>query len=216
MGAVGAAAGILPPQPIPFPRADQPCVPCGPAVAFPGMRPMRALHIPTRRPRRGVALAVAVGLCMTAAQTAHAQTAQIAPTGSFLAERIDASALPVTDRVTDEDGTEYLVEFDRLILSLRADRTFRASVRFRRTLWSRNAPSRSRGVPLQSLTVSGTYTIVRDTIHFVPDNSEENRGLRMLAGRVESSRRISVPFDYRNGAVERRRVLALTRRDDIL
>jgi hypothetical protein len=64
--------------------------------------------------------------------------------------------------------------------------------------------------------VSGTYTIVHDTIRFTPDHSEENRGLRMLAGRVEGPRRISVPFDYRNGAVERRRVLALARRDDIL
>jgi hypothetical protein len=177
------------------------------------MRPMRDLRLPPQRPVFPGALFVAFALCFTAGESVHAQSG---PTGSFLAERIDASPLPVTDRVTDDDGTTYLVEFDRLVLSLRSDRTFRASVRFRRTLWSRNAPSRSRGVPLQSLTVSGTYTIVHDTIRFTPDHSEENRGLRMLAGRVEGPRRISVPFDYRNGAVERRRVLALARRDDIL
>lgn len=142
--------------------------------------------------------------------------AQEAPSGSFLAERIDASSLPLTDEVTDRDGTTYLVEFDRLVLSLRPDRTFRASVRYRRTLFSRDPRSRSRGAPLQTMTVGGTYAIVGNEIHFTPEQDEQTRGLRMLTGRVEGPRQISVPFDYRNGVVERRRTLHLSRRDNIL
>lgn len=138
------------------------------------------------------------------------------PLGSFLAERIDQSALPLADRVTDTDGTTYLVEFDRLVLSLRPDNRFRASVRYRRTLFSRDARSRGRAAPLQTMSVGGTYAIVNGEIQFTPDSTRESRGMRMLAGRVESGRRISVPFDYRNGNVERRRTLVLVRRDDIL
>lgn len=138
------------------------------------------------------------------------------PLGAFLAERIDASALPVTDRVTDTDGTTYLVEFDRLVLSLRPDGRFRASVRFRRTLFSRDARGRERGTPLQTLTVAGPYEVAGSEIRFTPDSTRENRGLRMLAGRVESARRLSLPFSYRNGTVARERTLVLGRRDDIL
>jgi hypothetical protein len=66
------------------------------------------------------------------------------------------------------------------------------------------------------MTVSGTYAVVAGEIRFTPDSSGETKGLRMLAGRVERGDRISVPFMYRNGAVQRRRVLELVRRDDIL
>jgi hypothetical protein len=38
----------------------------------------------------------------------------------------------------------------------------------------------------------------------------------MLDGTVESSGRIAVPFDYRNGAVSRRRILRLKHAPNIL
>jgi hypothetical protein len=173
---------------------------------------MRYMYLPRRCARTGSAALLAAAML----GADGAAEAQVHPTGSFLADRIDASPLPVTDRVTDDDGTTYLVEFDRLVLALDPDRRFRASVRYRRTLWSRDARSRARGAPLQTLTVSGTYEIVDTEIRFTPDDAGQDRGLRMLAGRVESARRISVPFDYRNGNLERRRTLRLARRDDIL
>lgn len=137
-------------------------------------------------------------------------------TGTFAASRIDREPLPLQDRVVDEDGTEYLIEFDRLVISLRADARFRASVRFRRTLYANDPRGRDRRTPLQSLTVTGTYTIDGDSIRFTPDPTEETRGLRMLAGAVRSPRELLVPFRYRNGTQERLRTLILQRRDDIL
>lgn len=150
-------------------------------------------------------------LLLGAADGAAAQAA-----GSYLAMRIDQAALPLADRVTDAEGTTYLVEFDRLVLSLRAGNRFRAAVRFRRTLTSSDRRAQARQAPIQSLTVTGTYAVTDGDIHFTPDSTGETRGLRMLAGRVESASRISVPFTYRNGTVQRRRVLELHRRDDIL
>lgn len=136
--------------------------------------------------------------------------------GTFAASRIDREPLPLQDRVEDEDGTEYLIEFDRLFLSLRADQRFRASVRYRRTLFAADPRGRDRRTPLQSLTVTGTYTLAGDSIRFTPDPSDETRGLRMLAGSVRSARELVIPFRYRNGTQQRDRTLTLQRRDDIL
>lgn len=138
------------------------------------------------------------------------------PVGTFMATRIDREALPLTDRVVDEDGSVYLIEFDRMILALRGDRTFRASVRYRRTLFSSDQRGRSRGAPLQNMTVTGTYEVVNGVIRFTPDPSNDTRGLRMLAGDVRSTRELIIPFSYRNGNQARDRTLVMARRDDIL
>lgn len=136
--------------------------------------------------------------------------------GSYLAVRIDSAALPLADRVTDDEGTTYLVEFERLVVSLRAGNRFRAAVRFRRTLTSSDRRAQARDVPIQSMTVTGTYVVVEGEIRFTPDTTAATKGLRMLAGRVQGRDRISVPFTYRNGSVARRRVLELHLRNDIL
>ncbi|NJN84343.1 MAG: hypothetical protein HC802_20070 [Caldilineaceae bacterium] len=38
--------------------------------------------------------------------------------------KIDQAELPLSDRVTDDEGTTYLVEFERLVLSLRGGNRF--------------------------------------------------------------------------------------------
>lgn len=136
--------------------------------------------------------------------------------GTFFASRIDAAPLPLTDRVTDVDGTTYLVEFDRLVLSLRPGNRFLASVRFRRTLHSRDPRGRARVTPIQSMTVHGSYAIVNGEVRFKPDRSRETGALRMMTARIEDPRRLSMPFEYRNGTAERRRTLLLVRQDDAL
>lgn len=139
-----------------------------------------------------------------------------AVSGTFMASRIDREELPVTDRVIDEDGTEYLIEFDRLILSLREDQRFRASIRYRRTLFSSDPRGRARATPLQAMTVTGSYVVVGDEIRFTPDASSETRGLRMQVATIQTPRSISLPFHYRNGTRERDRTLVMQKRDDIL
>jgi hypothetical protein len=155
--------------------------------------------------------------CLAAALLV-ARPAAAQATGSYLALRIDQSPLPLADRVTDTDGTTYLIEFDRMVLSLRAESRFRAIVRFRRTLTSAAGQARGggRAAPLQTMTVTGRYTVTGTAIRFTPDASDETRGLRILDGRIESRTRIAVPFDYRNGRVTRNRTLRLELRTDIL
>lgn len=133
-----------------------------------------------------------------------------------MATRIDREQLPLKDEVVDEEGTLYLIEFDRLVLSLRDDATFRASVRFRRTLFAKDPRGRSRPTPLQNMTVTGTYVVQNGEIRFTPDASDETKGLRMLAGTVRSAAELEIPFHYRNGTRDRDRVLVMARRDDIL
>jgi hypothetical protein len=147
---------------------------------------------------------------------AEAQTATRLAAGTFVASRIDRDSLPQTDRVVDDDGTTYLIVFDRLVLSLRADQRFRASVRYRRTLYSADPRGRGRTIPLQTMTVTGTYEIVGTEIRFTPDPSDDTRGLRMLAGTVVGPREISLPFQYRNGTRERDRTLVMRRNDNVL
>lgn len=165
-------------------------------------------------PPRLHALVVA---CLAAALLV-ARPAAAQATGSYLALRIDQSPLPLADRVTDTDSTTYLIEFDRMVLSLRAESRFRAIVRFRRTLTSAAGQARGggRAAPLQTMTVTGRYTVTGTAIRFTPDASDETRGLRILDGRIESRTRIAVPFDYRNGRVTRNRTLRLELRTDIL
>lgn len=133
-----------------------------------------------------------------------------------MATRIDRDSLPLQDRVVDEDGTLYLIEFDRLVIALNDDLSFRASVRYRRTLFSAAPRGRGRTTPLQSMTVTGTYEVASGEIRFTPDDANEAKGLRMMAGSVRSARELSIPFTYRNGTQERNRTLTLTRRDNIL
>ena len=169
-----------------------------------------------------VALALLLGattfvpLLVSSPAAQERRPAPMMPVGTFLAARIDREPLPVTDRVVDDDGTLYLIEFERLVLTLRPDFTFRASIRYRRTLFAADARGRARATPLQSMTVTGRWDIGNSTIRFTPDANSDSRGLRMLAGTVGSLRELTVPFHYRNGSQERERTLVLRRRDDIL
>lgn len=163
-------------------------------------------------PRSHLPLLLALGVALCAApRLLPAQAA-----GSFLSTRIDDRALPMSDRITDDEGTTYLVEFERLVLTLRPGNRFRAAVRFRRTLTSADRRAQGRQTPIQSMTVTGTYAVTRGEISFTPDPTGDAKGMKMLAGKVETGDRIAVPFTYRNGAVQRMRVLRLERRDDIL
>jgi hypothetical protein len=137
-------------------------------------------------------------------------------TGAYLAMRIDSTVLPLSDRVTDDEGTTYLVQFDRLVLSLRSGNRFRASIEYRRTMVSSDRRAQLRQAPLQTMSVTGLYEVVGSEIRFDPDSTGDGKGLKMLAGTVVGPRRITLPFNYRNGSMERRRVLELHRRDDIL
>lgn len=157
-----------------------------------------------------LALAALV-LSLAVPATTHAQAV-----GSYLALKIDDATLPLADRVTDTDGTTYLVEFERMVLSLRSGNKFRAAVRFKRSLTTAGTRAGSRAAPIQSMTVTGRYEVTGKEIRFIADSSSDTKGVKMLNGTIDGPQRLSLPFDYRNGAVQRRRTLRLQFRNDIL
>jgi hypothetical protein len=123
--------------------------------------------------------------------------------GAYQSSRINGKPLPMTDRASDENGAQYLIEFDELIL---------ASLRYRQTLASKG--SRISQDPIQKMTVYGAWGMVNGELRFVPDPKRGGDGLRILNGTV-TGRQINVPFDYRNGSVQRQATVLLLKNDNI-
>jgi hypothetical protein len=121
--------------------------------------------------------------------------------GSFVSSRIDGKKLPVKDLVTDDQGTQYLIEFAELVLTLQANGEFRAVLRYRQTLAPKGVPTSQE--PVQRMTVYGTWARGGGAIRFVPDPKRGGDGLRILNGTF-TSKTVTVPFDYQNGRVTRR------------
>jgi hypothetical protein len=132
---------------------------------------------------------------------------------SYVSHRLNAKPLPVTDKVTDSAGVQYVIEFDELILSIRPKHEFRAALRFRQTLASKGAHIGQD--PMQKMVVYGTWAVVGTELRFVPDPKRGGNGLRILTGTF-SKNEIDVPFDYRNGTVTRRAQVVLLRDDRII
>jgi hypothetical protein len=131
---------------------------------------------------------------------------------SYVSTRLNTKPLPVTDRVSDDKGVQYLIEFDELILQLKANHEFRASLKYRQTLAAKGVAIGSD--PLQKMVVYGAWAVVGKELRFVPDPKRGGNGLRILTGAF-TGREIDVPFDYRNGTVSRRANVVLMRDDHI-
>lgn len=131
---------------------------------------------------------------------------------SYVSTRLNDKPLPVKDRVADDKGVQYLIEFDELILQLKANHEFRGSLKYRQTLAAKGAAMGSD--PLQKMVVYGTWAVVGKELRFVPDPKRGGNGLRILNGSF-TGREIDVPFDYRNGTVSRRANVVLIRDDHI-
>ena len=131
---------------------------------------------------------------------------------SYVSQRLNGKPLPVTDRVTDDKGVQYLIEFDELVLTIRANHEFRASLKYRQTLAAKGA--RIGQDPLEKMIVYGTWSVVGAELRFVPDPKRGGSGLQILTGSFHG-KEIDVPFDYRNGSVARRAAVILLRDDHI-
>ena len=131
---------------------------------------------------------------------------------SYVSQRINGKPLPVVDRASDDQGVQYLIEFDELILALRPNHEFRAALKYRQTLAAKGAQTGQD--PLQKMIVYGRWAVAGTELHFVPDPKRGGNGLRILTGTFRG-REIDVPFDYRNGSVSRRAAVTLFRDDHI-
>lgn len=146
--------------------------------------------------------------------TATVAAAAKAPAiGSYVSSRLNGKPLPMKDRASDDRGVQYLIEFEELILTLRGNQEFRASLRYRQTLAAKG--DQVGNDPIQKMTVYGTWSAVGNELRFVPDPKRGGSGLRILSGTF-SGTRIEVPFDYQNGSVARQARVSLVKDDRIL
>lgn len=162
----------------------------------------------------GLALASLVGgqKPVPAATPQVPPAAQVTPAGpalaSYVAVSVNGGKLPSTDLVTDPHGTRFLVEFDELVLAIRAQGQFRASLRYRQSLAEKGTAIRRE--PIQSMTVYGRYVAQGNTLRFIPDPKRGGKGIEILDGTFAAGR-IDVPFWYRNGQVSRKAQVVLRR-----
>ena len=148
-------------------------------------------------------------LTLASALPAGAQTPGPA-LASYVSVSVNGGKLPSVDQVSDPHGTRFVVEFDELVLAIRAGSQFRASLRYRQSLAVRGTPlSRE---PIQSMTVYGRYEVRGNALRFVPDPKRGGKGIEILDGTFAPGR-IDVPFWYRNGQVARQAQVVLKRDD---
>jgi hypothetical protein len=131
---------------------------------------------------------------------------------SYVSQRLNGKPLPMTDHASDDNGVQYVIEFDELIIAIRPNHEFRASLRYRQTLATKG--SQIGRDPIQKMIVYGTWSVVGTELRFVPDPKRGGSGLRILTGTF-NGKEIDVPFDYRNGTVSRRAAVVLIRDDSI-
>ena len=165
------------------------------------------------RAASALCLATAAFAQAPAPASAHYARSAEPAVASYVSKRLNGKPLPVTDRVSDGAGVQYLIEFDELILSIRPNHEFRAALRYRQSLASKGAQMGRD--PLQKMIVFGTWSVVGTELRFVPDPKRGGSGLKILTGRF-MEREIDVPFDYRNGTVSRRANVVLIRDDLII
>ncbi len=127
---------------------------------------------------------------------------------SYVAASVNGGKLPSTDQVTDPHGTRFLVEFDELVIAIRAQGQFRASLRYRQSLAEKGTILKRE--PIQSMTVYGRFIAQGNTLRFIPDPKRGGKGIEILDGTFAAGR-IDVPFWYRNGQVSRRAQVVLRR-----
>lgn len=154
-----------------------------------------------------------MGQVPSPAATPHSPAAPpVAPQGpalaSYVAVSVNGGKLPSTDQVSDPHGTRFLVEFDELVLAIRARGQFRASLRYRQSLAEKGTALRRE--PIQSMTVYGRYVVQGNALRFIPDPKRGGKGIEILDGTFAAGR-IDVPFWYRNGQVSRKAQVVLRR-----
>lgn len=145
----------------------------------------------------------------TAAGAAGAPSALV---GSYEATRVNRKAVPTADRVDATAGYEHAVRLEEMILALRADQRFVATVKYHQSMVRKRAKAEES--PLMTAAVRGRYEVRGTTIRFVPDPDAKGKRVRPVDGAI-AGRRITVPFDYRSGAVTRKFIVDFDRNENI-
>jgi hypothetical protein len=163
--------------------------------------------------RAGFGFAVLAMLAAAPQQVPPSAPAQQQPAlpGVWQAMRVNEQALPMTDRVVGEDGFTHVVRLHEMLIRMRANGRFQATLRYRRAILQKG--EKIENVPLQNDLWAGTYTLTGTHLHFVPEK-QGKRQVQPFEGEVQS-KHITVGFDYEI-VTRKHYTLELARNDSIL
>jgi hypothetical protein len=155
-------------------------------------------------------LTFALGTAATPQLTAIAPAAPVV--GAYEAARVNRKTLPMADRVQASPGYEHAVKLEEMILRLRNDGRFVATVRYHHSMVK--AKARAEDTPILTESVRGKYEVKGNSIRFLPDPDAKGRRVKPVTGTL-TGQRITVPIDYRSGTLTRRFVVDLDRNENI-
>ncbi|MBX9927344.1 MAG: hypothetical protein K2X99_00395 [Gemmatimonadaceae bacterium] len=152
-----------------------------------------------------------VTVLIQGAAPSPASAAPPAIVGVWETRRMNAKPLPFTDIVKDADGTTHAVRLIEMIIRVRKDGRFVATLKYQRTV--NRTGARVENEPLLKDTWAGPWTLDGTRITFRPEKNK-GRAVRPFQGTFANGR-IAVPFDY-DIVVRKTYQLDLIRNDLIL
>ena len=118
------------------------------------------------------------------------------PTGLYVANRLNAHALPRIERVPSNAGWEHWFKLDRGLVTLRPDGRFIASFRYYRQHKTLRAAVRPG--PILNETYKGKFSVRGTQITFIPDKTKQVKRSQPIIGTI-SGQKLSIPYIVAEG-----------------
>lgn len=118
------------------------------------------------------------------------------PTGLYVANRLNAHALPRIERVPSNAGWEHWFKLEQGLITLRPDGRFIASFRYYRQ--HKTLKAAVRPGPLLNETYKGKYSVRGTQITFIPDKTKQVKRSQPIIGTI-SGQKLSIPYIVAEG-----------------
>lgn len=149
-------------------------------------------------------------LAVTALVFSAQKPAPLVFNGVWEAVKVNAQALPMTDRVVGDDRLTHVIRLHEMTIRLNPNGKFQASLRYRQAILSKGEKIET--APLQKDVWTGVYTVNGSHMKFVPER-QGKRQVQPFEGDA-AGRAITVAFDYEI-VTRRHYVLQLNKNDSI-
>lgn len=137
-----------------------------------------------------------VFLALLAVPSHSTEASSALPTGLYVANRLNAHALPRIERVPSNAGWEHWFKLERGLVTLRPDGRFIASFRYYRQHKTLRAAVRPG--PLLNETYKGKYSVRGTQITFIPDKTKQVKRSQPIIGSI-SGQKLSIPYIVAEG-----------------
>lgn len=143
-----------------------------------------------------MAIRLLVFLALLAVPSDSTGASSALPTGLYVANRLNAHALPRIERVPSNAGWEHWFKLERGLVTLRPDGRFIASFRYYRQ--HKTLKAAVRPGPLLNETYKGKYSVRGTQITFTPDKTKQVKRSQPIIGTI-SGQKLSIPYIVAEG-----------------